>query len=81
MQEEKRMNNTTRFALGLVSLALGIMCATIFVSRIQAEDQIVSNTDVPVEQSFIDYSTDAIDGDSNSLFTYDGEGVQIFMNV
>ena len=78
MQEEIRMNNTTRFALGLVSLALGIMCATIFVSRIQAEDQIVSNTDLPVEQSYMDFSTD---DDANTLFTYDGEGVQIFMNA
>ncbi len=75
------MNNTTRLTLGLVSLALGILCATIFVNRIQAEDQIVSNTDVPVEQSFMNYSTDALDADSNTLFTYNGEGVQVFMNV
>ncbi len=74
------MNNGTRFALGLLSLALGIMCAAIFVNRLQAEDEVVSNPEVNQEQSYLDYPIETIHGDTTTLRAYNGKLV-VLVNV
>ncbi|HEX05021.1 MAG TPA: hypothetical protein ENH10_07700 [Bacteroidetes bacterium] len=48
------MNNGTRFTLGVVSLILGVLFATIFVNRLQAEEPMDSKPDTSVEQSYMD---------------------------
>jgi glutathione peroxidase len=74
------VKNRTRFTLGMLSLALGIMFATLFVNRIQAEDQVVSNPKVSTEQSYLDYPIETIRGDTTTLRDYEGK-VVLVVNV
>ena len=56
------MNNGTRFTLGVVSLILGVLFATIFVNRLQAEEPMDSGPDTIIEQSYLDYPFEVTHG-------------------
>ncbi|MCB2210614.1 glutathione peroxidase [bacterium] len=56
------------------------MCAAIFVNRLQAEDEVVSNPEVNQDQSYLDYPIETIHGDTTTLRDYNGKLV-VLVNV